>query len=200
MQKDEHTKKTILTYESIAEDYDKRHYDIEEIREMIDCFMKQLDGTRVLDLGCGPGRDAKYFAEHGLEVTGTDLCKRFIDIASHKAPEANFIHSDMRKLNLPDNSFDGVWACASLLHLPKDEAKTTLKNLHRMLKNGGIIHVSVKEGEGEKIINNDKGERFFAFYTEDELRKMMEACGFEVMDMCRVKDEKRWIGFLGKKR
>ncbi|MEW6231808.1 MAG: methyltransferase domain-containing protein, partial [Chloroflexota bacterium] len=111
--------KTIKTYEETAEDYYKTHFDINEVKNIADFFIQNLKGQKILDIGCGPGRDAKYFSEHGLKVTGADLTSNFVKMASQNVPNAKFVQMDMRNLGFPENTFDGIWACASFLHVPK---------------------------------------------------------------------------------
>ena len=108
-------------------------------------------GDRILDLGCGSGRDAKHFLEQGYEVVAVDgsveLCKRaeyylgipvrhlmFFDLAFHE-------------------EFDGVWACASLLHVPKAEITETLHKVCSSLKVGGVLYASFKYGEDEEAVS-----------------------------------------------
>lgn len=101
-------KTTIQTYENLAKDYSRTHLDIREIKKVADFFITYLKGPKVLDVGCGPGRDAKYFSEHGLEVVGIDLAKSFIKIASQNAPQATFLKMDMRNLEFGKETFDGI--------------------------------------------------------------------------------------------
>lgn len=120
--------KTIQTYEETAEGYYKTHFDINEIKNITDFFIQNLKGAKILDIGCGPGRDAKYFYEHDLKVIGIDLTSNFVKMASKNVPNAKFIQMDMRKLDFPENTFDGIWACASFPHIPKKEAKILCLN------------------------------------------------------------------------
>ncbi|RLI99212.1 MAG: class I SAM-dependent methyltransferase [Candidatus Aenigmatarchaeota archaeon] len=191
--------KTIQVYEELAEDYCKAHSDIAEIKNIADNFLKKLKGKKVLDIGCGPGRDAKYFSENGLEVTGIDLTSSFVEIASQNAPKAKFIKMDMRKLEFPENTFDGIWACASFLHIPKKDAKNTLLEFRRVLKPKGLLYLSVKQGTEEKFVKKEeyKGRfKFFAFYTEDEFKDLIKSRNFKILE--KVIDEKRdlWVNIF----
>ncbi|MBS3171233.1 methyltransferase domain-containing protein, partial [Candidatus Woesearchaeota archaeon] len=168
--------KTIQTYEETAEDYYKTHFDINEIKNIADFFIQNLNGQKILDIGCGPGRDAKYFSEHELDVTGIDLTSSFIKMASKNMPNAKFKQMDMRKLDFPETTFDGIWACASFLHVPKEDAKNTLLGFRKILKPAGLIYLSVKAGTEEKFVQKEeyKGRtKFFAFYTEDEFKNLI---------------------------
>ena len=74
-------KNTIETYDKIAEEYAKTWGDINLIKKYADLFLRFLKGRKILDVGCGPGRDSEYFSERGLEVTGIDLSRNFLKIA-----------------------------------------------------------------------------------------------------------------------
>ena len=148
--------KTIKTYEELAEDYYKTHFDINEIKNIADFFIQNLKGQKILDIGCGPGRDAKYFSENGLEVTGIDLTSNFVKMASQNVPNAKFIQMDMRNLDFAENTFDGIWACASFLHIPKEDAKNTLLGLWRTVF--GLM-LAEKQMETEKNGESKEGKQ-----------------------------------------
>ena len=195
--------KTIQTYEETAEDYYKTHFDINEIKNIADFFIQNLNGQKILDIGCGPGRDAKYFSEHELDVTGIDLTSSFIKMASKNMPNAKFKQMDMRKLDFPETTFDGIWACASFLHVPKEDAKNTLLGFRKILKPAGLIYLSVKAGTEEKFVQKEeyKGRtKFFAFYTEDEFKNLIESCNFKILKV--IIDKKKdniWINVFATK-
>jgi ubiquinone/menaquinone biosynthesis C-methylase UbiE len=181
--------KTIEEYEAKAEEYAKIIPGIEAIKKEADFFIKNLKGKKILDVGCGPGRDTKYFTEQGLDVTAIDLTKALLEIAKKQAPKAQFHLMDMRKLKFPDNSFDGLWVNASLLHIPKKEAKQTVIGFKRILKPGGIIFIAVREGVEEKF-SFDKGlKRFYANYTKEELENLIKTAGFEIINTTLVKKD-----------
>lgn len=77
MAKNDLVSQTIQTYDTCAESYLHDHSDISEVQDVIDFFIQNLKGTEILDVGCGPGRDTKYFSDHNLNVTGVDLSDRF---------------------------------------------------------------------------------------------------------------------------
>jgi len=137
----------------------------------------------VLDLGCGPGRDAKSFREMGCEVTGVDLSSELLDIAQSLVPRARFVRMDMRRLGFAAGSFHGAWVCASFLHIPHREALATMREIHRVLSPGGFLYLSVKEGEGQGF--NEKGT-FSAYYHAEELARLAREAGFEVLLLSEV--------------
>lgn len=131
-------------------------------------FEKRLyAGTKILDCGCGSGRDTKYFIDQGYEVTAIDgseeLCKRASELTGIEAKIMLF--QDIEYVN----EFDGVWACASLLHVPKTELLSVIKRITRALKNCGIFYVSFKYGE----YKGEKNGRFFTDLNEDSFEKII---------------------------
>jgi len=195
--------KTIDIYEKFADEYTNLYFDFSGICDMAEFFRGNLDGKRILDVGCGPGREARFFSENGFDVTGIDLTEKFLEIAFQKAPKAQFIKMDMRCLEFPDKNFDGVWVNASFLHIPKNEAEKTLLELKRVLKEGGLLHISVVAGEGEIFCTGgpEKGKgRFYALYGEDEFKNLLESNSFKIVKLKFVEhDERRWINIVAKK-
>jgi ubiquinone/menaquinone biosynthesis C-methylase UbiE len=174
--------KTIESYEAQAEEYARLRPGIEIIKDMADIFLARLKEDLILDVGCGNGRDAEYFIEHGKRVIGIDLTPSFISIAQKRAPKAMFKLMDMRKLAFPENTFDGIWSNASLLHITKKDAKDVLLGFYRILKPKGLLFIGVKQGDGEKFLFEDNVERFYAFYTQEELEQLITNAGFNLLE------------------
>lgn len=128
-------------------------------------------GASVLDLGCGSGRDSKYFAEMGYRV-------RAIDISPTMAVQATKICGfavevmDFAELE-SEGEFDGVWASASLIHCSREDLEVdVLPRINRAMKQGGVLYVYLKEGEGVK--RDEKG-RLLQFYRKQDLREVFRA-------------------------
>jgi len=108
----------------------------------------------------------------------------------------------MRNLNFPENTFDGLWACASFLHIPKNQAKNTLLGFKRVLKSNGLLFMSLKQGFGEKLVREKEfkeNKRFFALYTEEEIKNLFESCNFKILKIIINKDKDDWVNVFAVK-
>lgn len=175
---------TISTYEKTAEDYYSCSDNLSRVKSFLDFFIARAPGKKVLEIGCGPGRDAKYLFQNGLTVTGIDLAKNFLRISRRVAPKAQFKLMDMRSLKFASESFDGLWVMASFLHVPKVHAPETLAGFARVLRPGGLMYISVKVGNGQKSIKKARyggGIKFFAFYNPAEIKQLIKNAGFKIV-------------------
>ncbi len=173
---------TKKTYENAASDYADKNSDSHIMAKQRNEFKELLPKGRILDVGCGTGRDARWFSENGYDVTGVDYSANMLKIARKEAPKADFLKKDMRNLGFDRDSFDGIWCVGSLHHVDNPDAKFILLELNLFLRRGGIIYVSVKEGEGQTMEKDYLGgERLFCRYTLKELGTMMKAAGFRLV-------------------
>ncbi len=163
--------------------------------------------ARILDVGCAGGRDSRAFLKSGFRLTGIDLSRVFINAAKKYAPEGKFLLMDARKLKFPRNSFDGIWANAVLLHIKKEDILKVLRGLHKILKPGGILHVSVKQGKGVKAVAENisqNNERLFTFFRKKEMEKLLKKAGFKIIFSKVVSDtlkrkKIKWVTTWGKR-
>lgn len=189
---DERLRRTVETYESVADQYADRHADRSGVAEMVRAFLDSLDGRRVLDVGCGPGWETATFADEGLDVTGIDLSPSFLAGARDRTPAGSFARADMRSLPFQSGAFDGIWACASLLHVPRDDVGGTLSEFHRVLADDGLLVASLKRADSTGVAPSpyEEDERHFERYERDSLRSIVTASGFDVVDCVR---SERWL-------
>lgn len=142
-------------------------------------------GSLVLDIGCGAGRDAFYLSSKGFSITGIDFSEKLIEIAKKKVPNGKFFVMDFENLSFPENSFDGVWASASLLHIPKERLLETLKRISLVLKKNGLFFSLFRVGEGEKLTKEKRGdavlERFYAYYKPEEIEALLKKQNSKVL-------------------
>lgn len=192
-------KLTIEYYDEYAEKFRKDTENL-DISLMQDKFLSFLSiGDYVLDFGCGVGRDAKYFLDHGIQVDMVDASKSMCAIAHNKTGKMPFCVM-FQKFSAVDK-YNGIWACASLLHLSSKELVTVLKKLSRSLKKDGYLYLSFKYGHFEGI----RDGRFFLDMNEESLRKIVyQVDSFVVRDMFVTSDvrpyrKQQWLNvFLQK--
>ena len=150
-------------------------------------FMLQKEGKEsLLDIGSGPGRDGHFFHENGHKVTCIDLSPENINLCREKGLTAYVM--DMSNMFFPDNSFDAVYSLNSLLHLPKVELPGILKDIHFLLKPGGLFYLGVYGGNDfEGFRENDWADppRFFSFFTDDDLCEVVGEV-FDILEFRRV--------------
>lgn len=152
---------------------------------------------KILDLGCGTGRDMAQFESDGVHAIGGDLSGGMLSFAQTYV-SGPLVMMDMHALPFGDITFSGVWACASLLHIPKVEAPTVLKEIWRILNADGMLILSIQEGYGERWDGGyvEGVERFFARYQPDEMRVMLKRSGFEIESVARENaGKKTWLRF-----
>lgn len=190
---------TISYYEKNAKEFCKNTVDI-DMSYCRDKFLKYLkSGAAILDAGCGSGRDSVAFKQLGYQVTAMDaspqICQEAEKVLGHKVLCKTFEELD------DENVYDGIWACATLLHVSKGKMAEVMYRLKRALKEGGVLYASFKYGEEEKNVNG----RFFNYYTEQSLRALMEKSGFEVLELFVTQDvredrhEEKWVNVVGVK-
>ena len=132
-------------------------------------FLKHIPkGGHILDLGCGSGRDSLEFIKRGYKITAVDGSKELANAAS-KIIGQQVICSKFEDLKLTE-TFDGIWASASLLHVNKNNIVDVIKNVSSNLKPNGVFYMSFKYGENEYI--DEKG-RYFNCYTEETFKEML---------------------------
>ncbi|MGL5965016.1 MAG: class I SAM-dependent methyltransferase [Fusobacteriaceae bacterium] len=157
------------------------------------------ESIEILDLGCGSGRDSKYFIKKGYLVTALDLSPTLAEKASQYIGQ-DVIVADMKTLDYSDR-FTGIWACASLLHLTEVEILETLKRCHKALKKDGVVYASFKLGEK----NYEKDGRNFTVFTKNkflDLIKDSDFCSktvFETRDSRIGMEHEKWLNLILKK-
>lgn len=161
---------------------------------------------KVLDAGCAGGYHCEKFLENKFKVVGIDFSDYFIKTAKKNVPKASFFKKDLLKINFPSKSFDGIWANASLLHLRKNDLNKVLLSFKKILKNEGLIYISLRRGKGEGF-DFDKSEirekGYYAYYLESEIKSYLKNAGFKTVYIKVFPDKTRknikWIRVIAKK-
>ena len=147
-----------------------------DMHDLYALFISQLpqrDTQCILDVGCGSGRDANYFAKQGYEVTAIDASAELIQWAEqhHMSSRITWVHLDFSSIEKQawENKFTGIWACASLLHVPFLELPFVIESLLETLTDDGVMYLSFKYGEGERVDE----ERFFCDMNESRWKAIV---------------------------
>ena len=188
---------TLNWYRENAEEFISRTEPV-DMSALYDQFLSHVPaGGRVMDLGCGAGNAALHFSTKGYDVLAVDGCP---ELCEHTRLRVGCQTRVLRFEELDyENAFDGVWACASLLHLRMGELPRVLVLIRRSMKHGGVFYASFKHGETER----DKNGRVFSDMTEESLRRLIdEAGGFRDIALwttCDVRPDRadeKWVNLL----
>jgi len=167
---------TIGHYARVAEDFQDgtRNHDVSQNYAAL---LEAIEGEppyAILDLGCGPGRDLHYFRSLGHDATGLDGSIEFVTMA-RRYSGCDILHQDFLAMNLPESRFDGVFANASLFHVPSQELPRVLAELAATLKPRGVLFCSNPRGNNEEGFSHD---RYSCFFDLDTWRHYVTAAGF----------------------
>jgi SAM-dependent methyltransferase len=172
--------RTLGDYNASAEDFWEGTRD-HDVSQNIAALLRSITGEppfAILDFGCGPGRDLKTFAQLGHIPVGLEGAAHFAAMArAHSGCEV--WQQDFLKLDLPDNRFDGVFANATLFHVPGQELPRVLRQLHATLKPGGVLFSSNPRGHNQEGWN---GGRYGVYHDLDAWRGYGSAAGFVEID------------------
>ncbi|MCX6704883.1 MAG: class I SAM-dependent methyltransferase [Candidatus Woesebacteria bacterium] len=130
-----------------------------------------------MEVGCGPATDGKYLNKLGANVLSTDYSETMLSIAKELNPQGHFMKMDMQDLHFKDNSFDGFWATACLLHL--EDPDKAIRELVRVTKKGGVGFISIKEGDGKEV--DPRTGYFFRYYHHPEFVRKLSRLGVQTI-------------------
>lgn len=190
------SQQTLRHYEDRAEEFRAGTLD-HDVSQNIAALLDNIQGPppyRILDFGCGPGRDLRVFAARGHHAIGLEGASRFVEMA-REASGCEVWHQDFLALNLPSAYFDGIYANASLFHVPSQELPRVLADLRAALKTGGVLFASNPRGTNEEGWNRG---RYGAYHDIDKWRHYVENAGFtEITHYYRPaglpRDQQPWL-------
>ena len=199
---EELAQRTLAYYEQHAQDFFAGTCD-HDVSQNRDAFLQCIEGTppfTLLDFGCGPGRDLKVFRKLGHTAVGLEGSARFVEMA-RAFSGCDVAQQDFLKLDLPANQFDGVFANASLFHVPSQALSRVLSELHATLKPRGVLFSSNPRGQ------NDEGwscDRYGAYHDLAQWRFYLSAAGFvELMHYYRPPglpiEQQPWLASVWRK-
>lgn len=190
------SQQTLRHYEDRAEEFRAGTLD-HDVSQNIAALLDNIEGQapfRILDFGCGPGRDLCVFAARGHHAIGLDGTTRFVEMA-REASGCEVWQQDFLALDLPAAHFDGIYANASLFHVPSQELPRVLAELRAALKTGGVLFTSNPRGANEEGWNRG---RYGAYHDIDTWRHYVEGAGLvEITHYYRPaglpRDQQPWL-------
>lgn len=193
---------TIDTYDQLAEEYDKETADFwaQFPRTFFDAFLVHLKGKEVLSVGSGPGRDSTILQTLGLRMSCLDASETMVRLSRGRGLHS--ILGDFTHMPFDAERFDGVWAYTSLLHVPKSEIAQSMREIRRVMKQGGTLALDMIEGEGEQYRESSGMEapRWFSFYTKPEIEQLLKDHGFEIVHIEEFKPRsKNYLNYIARK-
>lgn len=192
---------TLAYYEANAQSFFQNTHSV-DMSSIYEPFLTLLPSrAHILDAGCGSGRDSLAFLKRGYEVTAMDASESMVKLASCHTGRP-VLHMSLDQLRFQDR-FDGVWACASLLHVPKHGLPMLLKQLSLALKADGVMYASFKYGEEEVV----RDGRLFSDYSENSLQGVIDTLPeLELLKLWQTTDlrlrcnDTTWLNVLLRKR
>ena len=175
------------TYNEGSNDYSghfaKPHDYIEPERRQ---FVERLPaGSKVLDCGCGPGMDTERFSELGYDITSIDLSDSFVELTKKRVPCARVLKMDMRYLEFPAASFDGVWSSFSLLHIRARDIEQTLSGFRTVLRPHGLLFAAVHRGPKTEwvktTISGMERDTYVQEWVQTEIEDVFRSSGFTIL-------------------
>jgi SAM-dependent methyltransferase len=197
------------TYNRIAEDWVTDHDNDTWWQEGTDQFLSLLPkDAAVLDVGCGGGIKTNYIGSKEYKVTGTDFSEKMIEVAKKKFPSFDFAVMDLYEADKYPKTFDGIFAQAVLLHIQKSRIMEVLEKLKSRLNADGLLYIAVKGkkdgGVDESVTTeNDYGyeyQRFFSYYTMDELKSYLQKLDMKIVwENVKKSGGTDWVQVVGRK-
>lgn len=179
------------SYDAVAREYDRRIYG--ELRHkpfdrtVLERFAKAVRvGGTVADVGCGPGHVGRHVSDQGVRVCGVDLSEEMLAIARTRNPAIEFFRADMRAIPRPDASWAGIVAFYSIIHIPREEIVSVLRELARVLEPGGLLLLAFHIGDEAVHLEEWWEQRVsvdFFFFQPEEMKGWLAQAGLEVIEV-----------------
>jgi len=201
---EQHEQVTIAQYQAEADGFKAGTWD-HDVSQNINALLAALPKNpgKILDLGCGPGRDLVAFKAQNQTVIGLDATPAFVEMA-RQAAGCEVWQQSFLSLDLPSESFDGIFANASLIHVPRGEMVRVLQDLWRSLILNGVMLMSMGRGDWEGYTARTSGYRYVVAWEYESLAPCVEQAGFTIIDHYYrppglPRPEQSWLVIVAKK-
>lgn len=196
------TLQTIAHYDGHAQSFWEGTKD-HDVSQNIAAFLDACQSDKVLDIldfGCGPGRDVLHFKSAGHRPVGLDGSAAFCQMAAGLT-NCPVLRQNFLELDLPEQAFDGVYANASLFHVPRQQLPDVLKKLHRALRSEGILFISNPRGNQEAV----QGQRYGNYMELETSARFLAAANFTILHhyyrpQGLPRDQQPWLAIVSKRK
>ncbi|UCD96688.1 MAG: class I SAM-dependent methyltransferase [Candidatus Bathyarchaeota archaeon] len=169
-------------YDDIAREYQAKRQTFDNVEVLTEFFHYLPKCARILDAGCGAGVPCADLAmQAGFEVVGVDFSSSMLKMARKNVPEADLIKEDMTKLGFPDNSFDGLIALYSIIHVPREMHASLYQQFHEILKPEGMMLMCIGSDEWEGTDAYFGTQMFWSEPSLENTLKMVKNAGFQIL-------------------
>jgi ubiquinone/menaquinone biosynthesis C-methylase UbiE len=190
-------------YDKIAEEYQTDRHAFDHSEELAEFAGLLPKNSKILDVGCGTGVPvARFLVEAGFEVVGIDFSEKMLKVARKNVPQATFVRKNMTKMDFPDNSFDGLTAFYSIIHVPREKHTLLFKSFNRILRPDGIMLVCMGPDDWESTEEYYGIRMLWSQYSPEKSLQLVNDAGFEMIFdkiLERGKERHYWILARNKK-
>ena len=160
--------------------------------------------ARILDVGCGSGKDVQYFIDYGFQAVGIDASENMIREAKKKVADGDFKIMNLFSLDFPKESFDAAWVLDTVSFIDKADMPKFLSSIYDVLKSNAVIFISARQGVGETEIEYEKlgnSKINIAFFYQEEMEELLGKNGFEILNLFTQDGEEfTWINVYARKK
>ncbi len=190
-------------HDSIAEKYHAIRRTFDSRKELGEFARLLPENAKVLDVGCGDGVPvAQFLVELGFDVTGIDFSEKMLKLACKSVPRAKFVLRDMTELDIDSDSFEGLVAFYSIIHVPREKHFPLFQSFHRILKPDGVMLICLGPDEWEATEKYHGTRMFWSHYSPEKSLQLIKEAGFEVISdniLVRGGEKHYWILARSKK-
>jgi len=160
--------------------------------------------AKILDVGCGSGKDVQYFMDYGFQAVGIDASENMIKEAKKKVADGDFKIMNLLSLDFPKESFDAAWVLDTVSFIDKVDMPKFLSSIYDVLKSNAVIFISARQGVGETEIEYEKlgnSKINIAFFYQEEMEELLGKNGFEILNLFTQDGEEfTWINVYARKK
>lgn len=175
---------TIETYDMFSKSWSSDHADMSHSTSILESFKKHLPDGSILEVGAGGSSDCRLLSDAGYDYFGTDAAAGMVTMAKERYPDITFKQYNIYDVEDIGRQFDGFWANAILLHIPKQRIDDALQALNHVIRKGGVGFISIKDGAGEQFEDRMQTgrheKRLFSFWRREEFEQALSRNGFKV--------------------